>query len=156
MKKHTLQEWCDFLGCAAVKNNFRVTNEPPGVFHRKQVEFFAHEPEIVPQNYGKPCYVDNANRGERGMSGGEIRLDINSVIGPEIWQLVADLDTVMTFNLVTPDDYGDTEPVKALSRESMEQMELADLLKPTMGDEKRGDCSPLMNYRNPEDKEYDK
>lgn len=130
MKKHTLQEWCDFLGVAAVKNNFRVKADPPGVFHNKQITVFIDKPDVTPQSYGAPCWVDR-NRYE--IQEGEIKLDIDTIIGSEIWQLVSDIDDVQDFSLYLPDDWGDARPVKGLSGDSIRHMAMADKMQPATG-----------------------
>jgi len=152
MKKHTMKEWADFLGVALVKNNFRTTAEPPAIFHRNEVKAFLREPQIVPQRYGKPCYVDLSTKGKNGVREGAVQLDIDSVIGPELWQLISDLENVLPFDLVEPDFYGDAFPVVPISGSSYKQMEIADSLKPAHGKRQYTRCDPIdvLETRNPE------
>lgn len=151
MKKHTLQEWCDFLGVAAVKNNFQVQTNPPSVFHRKQVTVFIAKPEVVPQRLGAPCWVDT--NGGSDFQDGELRLDVNTVIGSEIWQLVSDIDTVEDFRLYLPSDWGDSRPVQILSGGAIRHMAMADSMVSVVGcgwDSTKGDPISLTETKNVE------
>lgn len=152
MKKHTMQEWADWLGVVLVKNNFRVKDYPPGVFHCMQVSAFMHEPEVVKQRYGAPCYVDMDLR-RNGIEGGAVNLNAETVIGPELWQLVSDIYDVKDFEPVYPAEFGESFPVSPLSSGSLKQMEIADALEPTKGTTRkytRGDPIGLTQTKNPE------
>lgn len=153
MKKHTMQEWADFLGVALVKNNFRTDNNPPGVFHRLQVSAFLEKPSVTPQHYGKPCYACVPRGCMRdSIANGVIYQSIDDLNFDQLYQFVSDIEECEDFTVYEPDTYGDYLPCVPLSSSSIKQMEIADALKPGHGTVRhtRGDPIDMLETKNPE------
>lgn len=104
MIKHTLQEWCDFLGVYAVKNNFREDGIRPSFFTPHDITLFIHRPEIVQQNRAKPCYVDVAPDAWFGSN------KISDVITQRLYFLISDLEELEDFKIYEPADVGTDKP----------------------------------------------
>lgn len=122
MIKHTLQEWCDWLGVYAVKNNLRETGTRPSFFTPNDITLYLNRPELVLQKHGKACYVDTD---PGAWFGNTDTTNLGQIITEKLYFLVSDLESIPDFRLYEPTAEGTDKPSEPPAKERQVQTRTA-------------------------------